>query len=211
MFNAGQTAERAMSSPNQKFSISVWDPVVRIGHWLLVAGFFTNYIMEDEFMTLHTWIGYSIVLIVLFRILWGFVGTEHARFSDFLRSPASVVDYLRRFFTGRAPSYTGHNPAGGVMILLLLGCLLALTFSGLVLYAAEENAGPLAGWVTEAGEGTAAAVWAVDEHFWEETHEILVNVLLGLVIVHVLGVLIASRVHGENLVRAMITGRKADR
>jgi len=200
-----------MSSPNQKFSISVWDPVVRIGHWLLVAGFFTNYIMEDEFMTLHTWIGYSIVLIVLFRILWGFVGTEHARFSDFLRSPASVVDYLRRFFTGRAPSYTGHNPAGGVMILLLLGCLLALTFSGLVLYAAEENAGPLAGWVTEAGEGTAAAVWAVDEHFWEETHEILVNVLLGLVIVHVLGVLIASRVHGENLVRAMITGRKADR
>jgi cytochrome b len=197
-----------MQSPKQSSSIRVWDPVVRIGHWLLVAGFFTNYIMEDEFMTVHAWIGYSIVLIVLFRILWGFVGSEHARFSDFVRSPASVADYLRRFFKGRAPAYTGHNPAGGVMILLLLGCLLALTFSGLVLYAAEENAGPLAGWVTEAGEGAASAVWAVDEHFWEETHEVLVNVLLGLVILHVLGVLIAGRVHGENLVRAMATGRK---
>ncbi|RFF28842.1 MULTISPECIES: cytochrome b/b6 domain-containing protein [unclassified Wenzhouxiangella] len=197
-----------MNAPANTTSVKVWDPVVRVGHWLLVAGFFTNYIMEDEVMSLHVWIGYSIVAIVLFRVLWGFVGTEHARFSDFVRSPVAVVYYLRRLFIGRVKHYLGHNPAGGIMILLLLACMGALAFSGIVLYALEENAGPLAGWVVEAGEGGARALWAADEHFWEETHEVLVNVMLGLVIIHVLGVVITSRLHKENLVRAMITGRK---
>ena len=109
-----------MNFDEGKTTIRVWDPVVRLGHWLLVAGFFTNYIMEDEVMTLHVWIGYTLLAIVLFRVLWGFVGTEHARFSDFIRSPAAVVYYLRNLFSGRARHYLGHNPAGGIMILLLI-------------------------------------------------------------------------------------------
>ena len=86
--------------------------------------------------------------------------------------------------------------------------MMALAFSGVVLYAVEENAGPLAGWIVEAGDASAGALWAVDEDFWEETHEVLVNVMLGLVIIHVLGVVVSSRLHRENLVRAMISGRK---
>ncbi|WP_376697279.1 cytochrome b/b6 domain-containing protein [Wenzhouxiangella sp. EGI_FJ10305] len=199
-----------MSHPENTSSTRVWDPVVRVGHWLLVAGFFTNYIMEDEVMGLHVWIGYSIVAIVLLRVLWGFVGTEHARFGDFVRSPSTVSQYLGNLFRGRARHYRGHNPAGGIMILLLLACMAALAFSGIVLYALEENAGPLAGWVVEAGEDGAQALWSADEHFWEDTHEVLVNLMLGLVIVHVVGVVVTSRLHRENLVRAMITGRKSD-
>lgn len=197
-----------MNVPANSSSIKVWDSIIRIGHWLLVIGFFTNYIMEDEVMSLHVWIGYSIVAIVLFRVLWGVIGTEHARFGDFVRSPSTVARYLGDLFRGRAKHYLGHNPAGGIMILLLLACMTALAFSGIVLYALEENAGPLAGWVVEAGEGGAQAIWSADEHFWEETHEVLVNVMLGLVLIHVLGVVISSRLHRENLVRAMFTGRK---
>lgn len=200
-----------MGASENTISVKVWDPVVRIGHWLLVAGFFTNYIMEDEVMTLHVWIGYMLVAIVLFRVLWGFIGSRHARFSDFIRSPATVVGYLGSLFRGQSKGHLGHNPAGGVMILLLLACMVALAFSGAVLYALEENAGPLAGWVVEAGEGGGQALWAASEHFWEETHEVLVNVMLGLVIIHVLGVVVASRLQSENLVRAMITGRKPAR
>lgn len=197
-----------MNVDEGKATIRVWDPVVRLGHWLLVAGFFTNYIMEDEVMTLHVWIGYTLLAIMLFRVLWGFVGTEHARFSDFIRSPAGIVYYLRNLFSGRARHYLGHNPAGSIMILLLIACMISLAFSGIILYAVEENAGPMAGWIVEVGEGSAGALWAVDEHFWEETHEVLVNVMLGLVIIHVLGVVVSSRLHRENLVRAMISGRK---
>jgi len=200
-----------MNSAAGNESIRVWDPVVRLGHWILAAGFFTNYFMEDEVMSLHVWIGYTLLAIVLFRVLWGFVGTEHARFGDFVRSPMGVIYYLRNLFTGRAKRYLGHNPAGGIMILLLIACMIALAFSGLVLYAVEENAGPLAGWVVEAGEGATGAFWAADEHFWEEIHEVLVNVMLGLVIVHVIGVVVSSRLHRENLVRAMVTGRKPTR
>lgn len=198
-----------MKAHEDSASIKVWDPVVRIGHWLLVAGFFTNYVMEDEVLTLHVWIGYSILAILLFRVVWGFAGSEHARFADFVRSPAGVVHYLRNLVTGRAKRYLGHNPAGGIMILLLIACMVALAFSGVVLYALEENAGPLAGWVVEAGEGASGALWAADEHFWEEAHEVLVNLMLGLVILHVVGVAVTSRLHRENLVRAMVTGRKS--
>ncbi len=197
-----------MSHQENTSSTRVWDPAVRIGHWLLVVGFFINYIMEDEVMTLHVWIGYALLAVVLFRVLWGFVGSEHARFGDFVRSPATVWQYLGSLVRGKARHYRGHNPAGGIMILLLLACMGALAFSGVVLYALEEQAGPLAGWVVEAGEGDARAVWSAEEHFWEETHEVLVNVMLGLVVVHVVGVVVASRLHKENLVRAMITGRK---
>lgn len=200
-----------MNAPASPTSVKVWDPVVRLGHWVLVAGFFTNYFMEDEVMTLHVWIGYTLLAIVLFRVLWGFLGTEHARFDEFVRSPTGVIYYLRNLFTGRAKPYIGHNPAGGIMILLLIACMIALAFSGLVLYAVEESAGPLAGWVAEAGEGATGALWAADEHFWEEAHEVLVNVMLGLVIVHVIGVVVSSRLHRENLVGAMITGRKPGR
>lgn len=181
-----------------KETLRVWDPVVRIGHWALVIAFFTAYFTEDDFLAQHVWAGYVVTAVVAVRIVWGFVGTGHARFGDFLYSPAAVLRYLTGLFRFRADRYVGHSPAGGAMVFVLLLALIVTAVSGLVLYAIEDNAGPLAGMVAA----------GASEDFWEELHEFFANFTLVLVVLHVLGVILASRVHRENLVRAMFTGRK---
>jgi cytochrome b len=186
-------------TPSSKESSRVWDPVVRIGHWTLVFTFVLAYVTEGE-APVHMWAGYLLATVVLFRLLWGFIGTAHARFSDFLYSPARVFTYLKSLLGGRPEHYRGHNPAGGVMILLLLLSLALTAGSGMALYAVEEHAGPLAGMLT-ASESM--------EDLWEEMHELFGNLTLTLVIVHVIGALVSSYLHRENLVKAMVTGRKA--
>jgi len=178
----------------------VWDPVVRIGHWTLVFSFITAYVTEGE-APVHMWAGYLLATVVLFRLLWGFIGTRHARFSDFLYSPARILAYLKSLLGRRPEHYRGHNPAGGVMILLLLLSLVLTAGSGMALYAVEEHAGPLAGLLT-ASESA--------EELWEELHEFFGNLTLVLVIVHVAGALVSSYLHRENLVKAMVTGRKTE-
>jgi cytochrome b len=180
-------------------SIKVWDLLVRIGHWTLVAAFATAYITEGEVMPTHAIAGYTIASVVLVRIVWGFVGTKHARFSDFVRGPRATIGYLRSIVAGRSERHIGHNPAGGAMILLLLAALAGTVTCGMVLYGIEEGAGPLAGWVAGAN---------LDEDVWEEAHELFANGTLLLIALHVAGVIHASRAHGENLVKAMFTGRK---
>lgn len=177
----------------------VWDPVVRVGHWTLVFTFVLAYVTEGE-APVHMWAGYLLAAVVLFRLLWGFIGTAHARFSDFLYSPARILVYLKSLLGGRPEHYRGHNPAGGVMILLLLLSLALTAGSGMALFAVEDHAGPLAVLLTasESAEDT-----------WEELHELFVNLTLVLVIVHVLGAVVSSYLHRENLVKAMVTGRKA--
>lgn len=179
--------------------IKVWDLLVRAGHWTLVAAFATAYVTEGEVMPTHAIAGYTITGVVLVRILWGFVGTKHARFSDFVRGPVATLDYLRSIFAGRAERHIGHNPAGGAMILALLAALAGTVTCGMVLYGIEEGAGPLAGLVADAH---------LDEDTWEEAHELFANGTLLLIALHVAGVIHASRAHGENLVKAMVTGRK---
>lgn len=186
------------SSASQK--AKVWDPVVRVGHWTLVFTFFTAYFTEGE-PPLHMWAGYLLATVVLLRLLWGFVGTRHARFGDFLYSPARIAAYLRSLWRGRPEHFRGHNPAGGLMILLLLLSLALTAGSGMALYAADDHAGPLAGLI-------AASESA--EELWEEVHEFFGNLTLLLVIVHVAGAVVSSLLHRENLVKAMITGRKAE-
>lgn len=178
--------------------VRVWDPVVRIGHWTLVITFFTAYLVEDDLLTLHVWSGYVLGGVVAFRLLWGVIGTRHARFTDFIRGPGAVFGYLRDTLAHRGRRYLGHNPAGGAMTLALLICLAITAVSGLGLYAIEDSAGPLATWL-EPGR---------QEDAWEDVHEVFANLSLVLVIVHVAGVVLSSLVHRENLVRAMITGRK---
>lgn len=180
-------------------SIRVWDPVVRIGHWTLVISFFTAYFTEDDFLTPHVWAGYLIGVVVSFRLIWGFIGSRHARFDDFVRSPAAAFGYLADLVRRRGKRYIGHNPAGGMMTLVLLASLAGTVVSGIVLYGMEESAGPLAAWVGEYSES---------EHLWEEIHEVFSNLTLLLVGVHIAGVLLSSCVHRENLVVAMLTGRK---
>ncbi|MGA9572954.1 MAG: cytochrome b/b6 domain-containing protein, partial [Lysobacterales bacterium] len=100
--------------------IRVWDPLVRIGHWTLVTCFFIAYFTEDDLLSLHVWAGYVLAAVVLFRLLWGFIGSRHARFGDFIYSPARVKAYLKSLRKGPVAHYVGHNPAGGWMIILLL-------------------------------------------------------------------------------------------
>lgn len=178
----------------------VWDPLVRIFHWTVAACFVFAYLSEDTLLPFHVYAGYTIIGMVLARVLWGFVGSPHARFSDFVRPPRLVLAYLRDVVRFRAPHYTGHNPAGGAMVLALLGCLLATTVSGVALYGTQEFLGPLAGLAPLVSDDT------VD--LFEECHEFFANLTVLLVVLHVGGVLLASFQHRENLVRGMITGLK---
>lgn len=183
--------------------VKVWDPLVRFFHWSLVSAFIIAFVTEDELMTLHSWAGYLILSLLLIRIVWGLVGTQHARFSDFIYSPGKILQFLKDTVHLRARRYLGHNPAGGAMVIMLMLSLLITGFSGMMLFGAEEQAGPLAGWFI--GNG----------HQWgellEEVHEFFANFTLLLVFIHVAGVLVESFIHRENLVSAMLTGFKKER
>ncbi|MES9992678.1 MAG: cytochrome b/b6 domain-containing protein [Candidatus Thiodiazotropha sp.] len=179
--------------------IKVWDPLVRLFHWSLVAAFTITWLTEDEWMALHAYAGYVIGFLLLFRLIWGLLGSRHARFSDFVRSPASVGSYLKDLLRLRAERTLGHNPAGGAMIVALLITLLFTTLTGLLAYGAT-GAGPLA--------EPLFLNAAYGSELFEEIHEFLANFTLFLVLFHLLGVGFGSYLHGENLVRAMITGNK---
>ena len=181
-------------------TIAVWDPLIRLFHWSLVAAFLVAYLTEDDLMTLHVWAGYTVLGLIGFRLLWGIVGTRHARFTDFVRSPSVVLAYLRDIAAQRAKRHLGHNPAGGAMVIVLLVTLLLIGLTGLGVYAVEEHAGPLAGML--------GGLVHDAEEFLEEAHEWLANLAVVLIVLHVAGVVLAGRQHGENLVRAMINGRK---
>ncbi|WP_243645103.1 cytochrome b/b6 domain-containing protein [Rhodovulum euryhalinum] len=198
--------------------IRVWDPVVRIGHWVLVAAFATAYLTEGEPEWLHTWAGYAIAATVLLRVFWGLIGPERARFSDFVTGPGKVVAYLKGLVSGKAERHLGHSPAGGAMTVALLAMLGVTAFSGMATLAAEEGKGPLARVIAQ---GESAEHGAPDDHeahgeeeheggetVWEEVHESAATLSLVLILLHLGGVAWASMVHRENLAHAMISGDK---
>jgi len=190
-----------MLSPNRHSvppsQIYVWDPFVRLFHWTLVVAFTVAYLTEDDLLTVHVWAGYLVGGLIVARVIWGFVGPAHARFADFLCSPADTLRYVRDLVLFRAQRHLGHSPGGGAMVILLLLFLAATVVTGLVVYGGEQQAGPLAGmFIKDTGESV------------EEVHELLANITLGLVLAHIAAVVLASFVHGENLVRAMFTGYK---
>jgi cytochrome b len=187
--------------------VGAWDPFVRISHWVAVTAFLTAYLTGGEPRVVHTLAGYTLASYVVLRVVWGFVGPPRARFAGFVRSPLRAARYLVDLLRGRAQRYVGHSPAGGVMIVLLLLALAATTGAGMTLYALHDGAGPLAGIVASASPVPGGAEDPRVE-FWEETHELLANLTLLLVLLHTAGVIAASIAHRENLVRAMITGRK---
>jgi len=179
-----------------------WDPLVRFFHWSLVTAFFIAYITEDDLLTVHSWAGYLILTLLLIRLVWGFIGTRYARFSDFIYSPRNIIQFLKDTVRLRARRYLGHNPAGGAMVMILLFSLLLTTISGVLLLGAEEQAGPVAHWFTQ-----SAGFWG---DVLEELHEFFANFTLLLVFVHVIGVIVESLIHKENLVSAMLTGFKPE-
>ena len=122
----------------------VWDILTRIFHWSLVAAFAVAFITSEGDDRLHTSFGYIVIGLIVFRLLWGFIGSKHSRFSDFLYGPAKIIGYLKGIATGRPVHYTGHNPAGGAMIIVMLITLSLLCFSGLKVWGTEGE-GLLAG------------------------------------------------------------------
>ena len=163
----------------------MWDPFVRVFHWSLVLAYLGAWASAEEWAGLHDQLGYFILVLVGLRLIWGLVGTRYARFSSFLRTPSTAMAYLRSLAAGRPTHYVGHNPIGGWMVIALMASLTATGVTG-VMMGAEDG-------------------------LWEELHEIAANLSLLLVAVHVGGVLVASLLHEENLVRAMLTGNKLRR
>jgi len=176
---------RTLDETRQLVRVYVLDPFVRIFHWTVVTGCTVAYLTED-WRTVHKLVGYVVLTMVLLRIVWGFVGPRHARFEDFVRGPREVLDYVRRLLRGREGRSLGHNPLGGLMVVALLTTLLVIGVSG---------------WMM-----TLDMFWGED---WvEELHENAVNVLIGLVMLHVGGVVFTSLRERVNLVKAMFTGYK---
>jgi len=170
-----------------KRTVMVWDWPTRVFHWSLALAFATAWLTaESERLRLvHVLCGYSVAGLIAFRIVWGLVGSRYARFADFLRGPRAVLVYLAGLVRGRPARDLGHNPAGAVAIVLLLGLGAATAVSGFALYQGL------------AGES------------FEEVHEALATLMAALVLVHALAVIVSSRLHRENLVASMLDGRKA--
>jgi len=181
-------------------TVRIWDPLVRVSHWTLATAFLAAWLVGDDWLDLHVLAGYTVLGLVLFRLVWGVIGTRHARFTDFVRPPAAVLAYLKDVVRVRARRHLGHNPAGGAMVIALLLSLTFTAISGLALYGHGEFSGPLAGLMQ------GAPVWLGNA--LEELHEFFANFTLLLVVLHVAGVALASLQHGENLIRSMFTGRK---
>jgi cytochrome b len=167
--------------------VLIWDAPVRVFHWLMVLCFAGAYISaeSERWRLLHVTLGYTLAGLVAFRIVWGLIGPRTARFDNFVRGPAAVARYVGALLRGKPEHHTGHNPAGALAIVGLLGL----------------------------GAVIAATGWAlfndVGGEWIEEGHELAANAMLALVGVHVAGVVLASLMHGENLIGAMFTGRKA--
>lgn len=166
-------------------TVKVWDPLIRVFHWLLAGCFIAAFLVEEG-ETAHRWLGYTMLALVAIRIVWGFVGSRHARFTDWVRGPRTVARYLRERAAGRTRRHLGHNPAAAVMILTLL--------AGVAVVATT-------GWLQ-----TTDRFWGVE---WvEEVHELTAYGMLGLVGLHALAAVVESFHYRENLIAALIHGRK---
>lgn len=166
--------------------VRVWDRFVRLFHWGLVLSFFTAYFSTDSIGWVHKGFGYAALALIAARIVWGFVGSEHARFASFVPGPLKLARYLGAVLRAREPRHLGHNPAGAVMILALLVGVAAIGCSGWML--------------------TLDAFWG--NEVVETTHVLAVDATLVAVAIHVLANIYGSVRHRENLVWSMVTGRK---
>ncbi len=167
-------------------AVKVWDPMVRIIHWSLAGSFAFAFATAEAWRSAHIAAGYVVAGLLAFRLAWGFLGPRHARFASFVRGPKATLDYLRDTLAFRARRFVGHNPAGGAMVVALLAAIMVIAVTGYMM--------------------TMDSWWGVA---WvEELHEGLAWASLALIALHVGGVVLASVMHRENLVAAMLTGMK---
>lgn len=177
-------------------SVAIWDLPTRLFHWLLAIAVLIAFFVEPEgalAFAAHAIAGYLALALVLFRLPWGIIGSRHSLFADFLYGPATVTSYAGRLLRLQLPRYVGHNPLGGWMVVILLVGAAATSLTGLFAGGEEGGSGPFA---PATGEGLG------------DLHGTLANLLIALVVFHVAGVIIDILLTRENIVRAMITGRK---
>jgi cytochrome b len=170
-------------------SVPVWDRFVRLFHWGLVACVLLNFFVLTDGKDLHQWLGYVASALVAARVVWGFIGSPHARFSDFAPTPARLRADWRAWRSGEVPRHAGHTPLGAVMMLALMTCVLALG---------------LTGWLQTTD-------WFWGSEALEETHELLANALIAFAGLHAAAAIMMGRLERTNLVKAMFTGVKVFR
>lgn len=216
--------------------VQVWDQFVRVFHWSLLPLFFVAYITGDDKGPLHRYAGYAVLGLVIARVCWGLWGTKHARFNDFVCSPAKAIAYIKNLSTGKSVHFIGHNPAAAWMIILFLANSVVICLSGYAAYATKAEK-PSFGFIdTSLVVGNAYA--DDDKHdarktgkhakenearkdghsekddddgdsVWSDIHESSAQLMLILIFLHVIGVAVSSKMHNENLVKAMFTGKKS--
>ena len=164
----------------------VWDRFVRIFHWTLVLCVLNNFFIFDDGKNIHQWTGYISLSLVVTRIIWGFIGTKHARFSDFFPTPTKLIHHLKELKSGVHDGYSGHNPLGALMILTLISVVLCLG---------------LTGWMQ-----TLDAFWG--EEWLQNLHAYIADALIMLATVHALAAILMGRLERTHLIRAMFTGKK---
>jgi cytochrome b len=169
--------------------ILVWDLPTRVFHWSFALSFAGAYLTaeSERYRDIHLALGYVFAALLVFRLLWGFIGTRYARFSSFSFSFSTLKNYLQSLTKRQATHYLGHNPAGAIAIFLLIILGFVISFTGIAL---DQE------WLEN---------W---EDLFAETHELAANFMLAVVFVHILGVIVSSYLHHENLACSMVTGYK---
>lgn len=186
MRKLAKSSSRSIRRSDEEGRILVWDRLVRIFHWSLLACFGAAWLTSDSAGIVHQLTGYAAFGLVVLRVFWGFVGAPYARFSQFVRHPGTIWRYLGAVIRGRGTRYLGHNPVGGAMIVVLLATMIGTAVSG---YATTTDRFWGVGWVSD-------------------LHSVLAHGLLVLILFHFAGVLLASFRHRENLIAAMMSGYK---
>ena len=174
------------STETENTTVKVWDWPVRVFHWTLAASVLGAFVTgeNEDFERLHQTLGWVAAGLIAFRVVWGLIGTRYARFREFVRGPAQVWAYVKSVRSGQAQHFVGHNPVGAIAVIVLMVLVSLSVYTGWLLTADD------------------VAEWL------EDAHEIAANTLITVVLVHVIGVLWGSRTHGENLLKAILTGRK---
>lgn len=178
----------------------IWDLPVRVVHWILVLSLIVAYAthyLGIEYYAYHVASGYVVIVVSVFRLIWGFLGTSHARFKNFIRGPVATWNYLNDFLRGKEARHLGHNPLGALMIVALLTCMLVQAVSGLFTTDDIFNYGPLYALVSDSTSS-----------FFGSVHRNLFYILLGFVAAHVAAIIYHRVIKRENLLKSMITGRK---
>jgi len=197
----------------------VWDLFIRFFHWTLVASFLVSYLTEGEY-NLHFYSGWYISILIVLRIIWGMVGSKYSRFSDFVKPPTDIIQYVKSLIANEDKAYLGHNPLGGLMLIIMLTSLSLTSITGVLLYQSEGNEifsflqGPILQELDEDDEHQESR-YEKESHeeselgeALEELHELFANLTLLLILIHVAGVYFTSRRENRNLVKAMFTGKK---